>query len=87
MVNRIHQPWTHVAVGLCKQPDYKLVAVVAGPHYYIQELLDMVRYRSLGSAVTVVGSSPNILTLVTAAEKNTHYSLAEKQNMSLEHAP
>jgi len=39
----IHQwPWMHVVVGLCKQLDYTLVAAVAGFHYYIQMLLDMV---------------------------------------------
>lgn len=77
----------HVAVGLCKQPDYMLVAAVAGPHYYISELLDMVRCRNQGSAVVVVGSSPNTPTPVTAVARNTHYSLVEKQNMSQEHAP
>lgn len=77
----------HVVVSLCKQLDYTLVAVVAGLHYYIRELLDMVRYRNQGSTVAVVGSSPNTLTPVTAVEKNTHYYPVEKRNMSWEHVP
>ena len=46
MVHCIQWPWMRAFVGLCKQLDYTLVAVVVGLHYYKRELLDMVRCRN-----------------------------------------